>query len=204
MKMSISNFFRLLGNAAGTVIWLTIAVLSAPERIHGNHHPCPALPCTAARLAHLFTPEKTGGAPAIASVAPLAGGDRFSRADFIPGDNDKIRHPAPVQPGCGRAGRRLAGRAGPEADPLRTGRQAFLFHPAPLPGPGDHHAVRRPPAVPRHGNLPEHAPGRARTATAFRSKPADHGCLWLVYRLLRYVCMGLDSLEEAQPDFAEL
>src|SRR5450830_558629 len=121
MKMSISNFSRLCGIAAAAAIWLTIAVLSAPERIHGNHHPCPALPGPAARLAHLFTPEKTGGAPTITYVAALAGGDRFPRADFIPGDDDEIRYPATVQPGCWRAGRRLAGCAGPEADPLRTG-----------------------------------------------------------------------------------
>src|SRR5471030_60660 len=193
MKMSISNFSTWLAMPQRQRSGLQSLFYPHPERIHGNHHPCPALSGPAARLAHLFTPEKTGGAPTIAYVAPLAGGDRFSCADPVPGDDDQIRYPAFVLPGCGRAGRRLAGCTGPETDALRTGGQTFLFHPAPLPGHGDHHAVRSPPAIPWHGNLPEHAFARAPAAAAIRPEPADHGCLWPGDRLLRYVCLGFDT-----------
>src|SRR5450830_1709403 len=122
MKMSISNFSTWLAMPQRQRSGLQSLFYPHPERIHGNHHPRPALLSPAARLAHLFTPEKTGGAPAIASVAPLAGGGRFPSTDFIPGNDDEIRGSAPVYLGCRRAGWWLAGRAGPEADPLRTGR----------------------------------------------------------------------------------
>src|SRR5450830_1954417 len=195
--MSTSNFYRLTSIAARRHLAYN-RCFTVPDCLHGNHHPRPAVTGPAAGLAHLFAPEETGGAPEIAAVAPLERGDRVSRAAAVPGDDDQIRRPAPVQPGRGCAGRRLAGCAGLEADALRASRKRFLFYPAPLPGPGHHDAVHRPLAVPWHGNLPEHAPRRARAAATVRPEPADHGRLRPGDRLLRRVCVGLAALAPAQ------
>src|SRR5450830_1802335 len=96
--MSTSNFYRLTSIAARRHLAYN-RCFTVPDCLHGNHHPRPAVTGPAAGLAHLFAPEETGGAPEIAAVAPLERGGRVSRAAAVPGDDDQIRGPAPVQPG---------------------------------------------------------------------------------------------------------